>query len=139
MQAIDFLKAFAAAIVLMILNLAASWVAVAIYAYMINPGHEDAFYHAAAQDIAPWSSVIAGFFLFFAAGYWFAKRKPERNGIAFGLAMAAGYAIVDASVLISMGVILAMTGIFVLSMGTKAIAAVLGAIAAGKSSPPSGG
>ena len=127
MKGSDYIKAFLAAIALMIINVAVSYGVVAVYAYLIEPGHEPAFYEAAAQDIAPWSSVIAGFILFFIAGRYFAKRKPERNGIAFALTMAGGYAIVDVAILMAVGVLVSLTGIFILSMSTKAIAAYLGA------------
>lgn len=59
MNALDFVKAFGVALLLMVLNVTASFGVVAVYAYLIEPGHEAAYYETAAQSIAPWSSVFA--------------------------------------------------------------------------------
>ena len=132
MQAIDYVKAFFIAIALMAINVAISYGVVAVYAYFIEPGHENAFYEAAAQDIAPWSSVVFGVILFFLAGRFFATRQPERNGIAFALAIAASYAAVDITIVLSLGAFSAIAAIFILSMLTKALAGYLGARSAFK-------
>lgn len=127
MLKIDYAKAFLTAIALLIVNVAISYVVVAVYAYLIEPGHENAFYEAAAQEIAPWSSVIFGILLFFLAGRYFARRNPERNGIVFALAIAASYAAIDIAIILSLGAFSSIAAIFVLSMTTKALAGYLGA------------
>ncbi len=127
LNVIDIIKALVAAIVIMVVNVAISYVVVAIYAYLINPGHENAFYEAAAQDIAPWSSVVAGGFLFFGAGYLCAKRRPDRDAVLFAAAIWTGYLIVEFIILSGAGALTSMIGIVSLSLGTKLIAAIAGA------------
>ncbi|MBT8471442.1 MAG: hypothetical protein HKN14_16585 [Marinicaulis sp.] len=126
MRPIDFVKAFVTAIIVMVLNVAISFGVVAVYAYLIEPGHDAAFYEAAAQDIAPWSSVVFGVILFFVAAYIFGKRRPGRDAMHFALAIFASYALVEFLILGSEGVIAEMIGIVSLSLATKLGAAILG-------------
>ena len=126
-KAVDVAKAFVAAIVIMAANVAISYVVVAVYAYVIEPGHPNEFYEAAAQEIAPWSSVIAGVFLFFGAGYLFARRRPERNAVFFAAAIWASYLVIEFIILAGVGALGSAFGIVSLSLVTKLIAAILGA------------
>ena len=130
LKTLDIVKAFGLAIGVMALNVAISYVAVAVYAYLIEPGHDNAFYEAAAQDIAPWSSVIAGVFLFFGVSYLFAKRRPERNAVYFAVAIWAGYLLVEFVILAGVGTLGSALGLVSFSLVTKLIAAVGGAIRA---------
>ena len=126
-RTIDIGKAAVTAVVVLVVNVAVSFAVVAVYAYLIEPGHDDAFYQAAAQDIAPWSSVFAGALLFFAAAYWQTKRQPERNAILFAIAVVAIYSLIDIAVLLSQGVLQSMAGVVTLSLTTKLFAAIAGA------------
>jgi hypothetical protein len=97
---------------------------VVAYRFLIEPGHPSEFYDAAALKIAPWCSHIAGTALFFAAGFLFSKRRPERNGLLFAAAFTALYAIIDAATVGFAGVFALE---FVLSMFAKLLAALAGA------------
>ncbi len=130
-KSVDALKALVVAIVVMAINVAISYVVIAVYAYVINPGHEDAYYEAQVPVIAPWSSVVAGVFLFFGAAYLFAKRRPERNALWFAVAIWVGYLLVEFAILAGVGAsLIEMFPILALSLGTKLAAAILGAKAA---------
>lgn len=126
MSGTDYAKALGVAVFLMVLNVSIAYGVVAVYAYLIEPGHEQAFYEAAAQRIAPWSSIFAGIPLFYFASRFLARRAPHRNGATFGLAMAGGYAVVDIAILASAAALPAMLGFFAASIASKAIAAWLG-------------
>ena len=98
-----------------------------VYGTFIEPGHEEVFYQQAAQQIAPWSSVVAGVALFFAAGWLFAKRKPARNGLAFATTFVLTYAAIDIAILVAAGAVAALAPIVAASMVTKFVAALGGA------------
>lgn len=127
MTVIDFAKALGVALLLMVLNVAVSFGVMWVYGHFINPGHEQAFYEMEAQRIAPWSSVVAGVFLFFGAGWVFAKRRPARNALAFAAAFVVLYALIDVGIIAAVGGLAAMGVIVALSMVSKSIAALAGA------------
>jgi hypothetical protein len=130
----DYAKAAGVAIVLLALNVLIAILVVFGYSILIEPGHPREFYDAAALRIVPWCSHIAGTALFFAAGYLFARRRPQRNGFLFATAFTALYAIIDAAAVGFVGVF----GIrFALSMLAKFLAALLGAFIAvrGRTTP----
>ncbi len=129
MKAIDYLKAIGVAIGTIAFTMAASFPMVAVYAYLIEPGHEQEFYTAAAQWIAPWSSYLLGPITFFALNYWLAKKSPERNAIAFAVATIVAYLIIDLSMVPAFGGDLAMflTFGFAFSIAVKLGGALLGA------------
>ena len=126
MKPVDILKALGVALALMGLNVAIAFAAVWAYSAFVEPGHNAAFYKAAAQDIAPWSSVFAGMLLFFAAMRWLAWRRG-RNGFAFAVTVAAIYAAIDLSIMAASGVSGAMATIVAASMLSKLGAALFGA------------
>jgi len=98
MTAIDFAKAFGVAVGILVVNVAISFAVVAAYSVWVEPGHDQAYYEAAAQWIAPWSSVAFGWLLFFIACYVL-SRGPKRNALAFALAVFAAYAAIDIGIL----------------------------------------
>jgi hypothetical protein len=127
MKPLDFAKAFGVALAIMFVNVLISVIVITVYSYAIAPGHEDAFYQAAAQRIAPWSSVVFGAPLFFGVAYWQARKHPERSALAFAVTCFAVYAAVDLSVLIAAGGLASYIGIVGLSLATKLIGAFAGA------------
>lgn len=64
MQALDYLKAFGVSLLLLVSNVLIAFGVMAVYGHLIDPGHDQAYYEAAALRIAPWSSVVAGAALF---------------------------------------------------------------------------
>jgi hypothetical protein len=127
MRLLDFLEALGVALLLMVLNVALSFGVMWIYGTFITPGHDAAFYEAAAQRIAPWSSVVAGAVLFFLAGWLFARRKPERNGLLFAAAFTLIYILIDVSIIVAAGAMQALGGIVLLSTASKLVVALAGA------------
>ena len=131
MKPIDFAKAAGVAVALLVFNVLIAIVVVLVYGFAIEPGHPREFYDAAARRIAPWCSHVAGTALFFAAGYLFGRRRPDRNGYAFALAFAVLYAVIDAG---SVGFAGALSVEFGLSMLAKLAAGEAGAFVAGRRS-----
>lgn len=127
MTGLDFAKALGVALLLMALNVAASFGVMWVYGTFIEPGHPQAYYEAAAQRIAPWSSLYIGALLFLAAGWVFAKRRQTRNGVAFAVTFAGFYIAIDFAILIAVASLAAFAPIVAASMVTKLLAAMGGA------------
>lgn len=127
LQFLDYAKAVSAAVLISIVNIAASFIVVAIYAHLINPGREHAFYQEAAKSIAPWSGVVVGFGLFLLAVYWIGALRPERSAFAMAAVIFVTYAVLDLGLLSASGELRKVAGIAALSLSTKLVAACLGA------------
>ena len=123
----DFIVIPAAAVAVMVLNVAISFGVVWLYSSFLNPGHSAAYYEAYAMRVAPISSVIAGIPLMFAAGFLIARSRPGRRGLLVAAAAAFLYIIVDTAVLLSVD---AGQGVWMwaaLSHATKLLSALAGA------------
>lgn len=127
MGPVDFLKAFGVALLIMVLNVAIAFGVMWVYGNFIETGHPASFYEAAAQRIAPWSSLFAGGLLFFLGGWEFTRRKPGRNGLMFAAVFAAIYIAIDVAIIVAAGALSALGAIVWASMFTKMIAALAGA------------
>ena len=127
MNLLDFVKAIGVALLLMVLNVAAAFGVMWVYGTFLDPGHEEAFYAAAAQRIAPWSSVFAGALLFFVVLWLLAWRRAGRNGYLFAAVVAGMYAAIDVSVLLAAGALMSMSAVVAASMLGKLGAALAGA------------
>jgi hypothetical protein len=124
MQPIDFAKAAGVAAVVLAINVLIAVLVVLGYSIFIEPGHPREYYDAAALRIAPWCSHIFGTALFFGAGYLFAKRCPQRNGLLFAATFTVLYAIIDGA---SIGFAGVLSVVHALSMLAKLLAALAGA------------
>ena len=127
MTPIDFAKALLTAVLIMVLNVAISFAVVAVYSYAVDPGHDEAYYQAMAERIAPWSSVVFGIPLFYVASFVLARRKPERPAVGFALTVAGIYIAADAALIFFLDALSALGAIVPLSFATKLIAAFAGA------------
>jgi hypothetical protein len=131
MTAIDFVKAFGVAIGILVVNVAISFAVVAAYSLWVEPGHDAAYYEAAAQWIAPWSSIAFGWLLFFIACYVF-SRRPERSALAFAITVFSTYAALDLGILLAAGALATFAPIIALSLASKLVGAIGGVWMAGR-------
>jgi hypothetical protein len=69
---------------IILFGLAYGWVA--IYAYGINPGHDEAFYEAYALMSSPIIGILASFPACYAAAAWLRRRVGEPDVLASVLA-----------------------------------------------------
>jgi hypothetical protein len=129
--AIDFAKAFGVAVGILVVNVAISFGVVAAYSVWVDPGHDQAYYEAAAQWLAPWSSVAFGWLLFFIA-CMLLSRRPERNALAFAIAVFAFYAAIDLGILFAAGALGALVPFVALSLASKLVGAIGGVWMAGR-------
>src|SRR5687768_9797745 len=96
-------KLIGLAILAMAVLVAISFIEVAIYSYLINPGHDDAFYEAHANASAPYISGIFGFIVFFlVARYW--KKKGYENAFRLAMLFPLIYVLIDVVILFAAGV-----------------------------------
>ena len=95
MKFADFAKALGVAVFVLVVAIAASFPMVAVYAYLIEPGHPPEFYTEAANWIAPWSSYVLGPIVFFACNYWLAKTGRVQFPLRFAALTIGCYVLVD--------------------------------------------
>jgi hypothetical protein len=115
-------RACAGALIAEVAQIAAAFVWVAIYSYLINPGQPVAAYEAHAQASGPWVSIIAGAPIFYVASRWIARSR------ATALALFGIFLVIDGGLMVAMmerwtGVAFVLTG---LSYLTKLGACALG-------------
>ncbi|MCE3295056.1 MAG: hypothetical protein K0R65_770 [Crocinitomicaceae bacterium] len=121
------LKLFGLALLAMITLVLISILEVAVYAYLINPGHEASVYETHAEFSAPFVSGIFGFVVFFfVARYW--KKKAYPNAFKLSLLFPLVYVLLDLTVLFLAGATpgLDFILIFLLANGAKFLGCYLG-------------
>jgi hypothetical protein len=118
------LRSVVIAFAAMVLNVAFSFLWVAIYSKIIAPGQGEAAYKAYAMRVAPWSSVIAGIPILFAAGWLLARWHG--GGWEIGIWAAIAYVLIDFLILVAARALGQFPMIVALSFATKLAAAALG-------------
>jgi hypothetical protein len=116
----------------MVLNVAVSVLYMVVYGHLIDPGHEEQYYHDHIQVAAPYCSIVAGIPLMFLAGWWVGRWWEPEFAVKAGLAVGAAYALIDLSVLLAAGLTGRIAVMFVVSFLTKFAAVYLGAVVAGR-------
>ena len=106
----------------MAVNVAISILYMVVYSYVIDPGHEQAYYEAHVQIAAPYCGIIAGIPLMFLVGWWVGMRPA--------MVVWLVYALVDVAVLAGSGPTLRSGAFVAVSLLTKLVSAYLGALAA---------
>lgn len=116
----------------MIVNVLISILYVAFYSFVIDPGHDEAYYQAYAQAAAPYSSIIAGIPLMFLAGRWIGSKFPKGNSVKAALLVWLVYFLIDLAIVAAVGALAQIALIFIISFTTKLAAAYLGGLSAQK-------
>jgi hypothetical protein len=119
------------ALLVLVVNVAMSFLYMVVYGYLINPGHPKEYYDEHVKVAAPYCSIVAGIPLFFLAGLWAAGWW---GGIKAALVVWLAYAIIDLAVSLAAGLAAAMTAnlavLIAISLLTKLAAVYLGALVA---------
>ncbi len=131
MNFVHILKIIGAAIVFLIVNVLASVLVVAVYAYLIAPGQPSGFYEEFAEFSAPYSSVFAGMPLMFAWCWWLASKWNFKSIVGIWIV----YAIIDITILSISGWTARLALFSSVSLLTKLAAAVLGAKLGARNKP----
>lgn len=106
---------------------AVAWVA--IYSYLINPGHDSPYYENYAQFSSPIVSVVVGIPLMFFACRW-AGRKAGTRAVAMALSVWFILFIIDVLLILLGGITAYVGAMMTISHTTKLLAAYFGGKAA---------
>lgn len=101
-QKFFWLKLFGVVLLLHVVLVLMSIVEVAIYSYLINPGHEKEFYSKHAEQSGPWISAIFGTLLIFFLVKRFIRRFSHQH-LPYALALPIIYTISDSLFFIASG------------------------------------
>ena len=125
-----------AAILVLVVNVAISFLYVAFYSYVIKPGHDEAFYQEYAKVAAPYCSLIAGMPLMFLMGWWAGSWWEPAFAVKAAIFVWVVYAVIDLLVVIgagmSQGMPARMIVLVAVSLITKFAAAYFGGVVAGR-------
>jgi len=110
----------------MMVNIVISVLYVVVYSYLIDPGHDEAYYQAYAELSAPYSSIIAGMPLMFLAGRWIGSKFPKGNSVKAAVLVWLVYFVIDIAILALTGSLARLALLFAASFATKFAAAYLG-------------
>ena len=131
----DFLLIPAAALAVMIANVAISFGIVWVYSAFISPGHTLSYYQSFAATAAPIGSVVAGIPLMLLAGFLLAKDRSRRDALLAAGAAALVYILLDLTILLGAHASGSVWGWAALSQATKLAAALAGAALATRRTP----
>src|SRR5690606_20248192 len=120
-------KAAGLGVLVLLIDFAVATAAVFAYSIFIDPGHDTAYYQAAAPGIATVSTRIAGPILLGLAVFLFSRRRPDRNPFLFAFAVFIAYALFDVALVLFESF---FTAPVMLTMGLKLAGALAGALLA---------
>ena len=102
MKDIRWGAAFGGMLVAEVAQIAAAFVWVALYSYLIHPGETPDFYQRYAEASGPWVSIVAGTPIFYLVCRWIGSRDPAR---AWPTAMALFglFAVLDFALVLATG------------------------------------
>ncbi|HVF72945.1 MAG TPA: hypothetical protein VM940_15185 [Chthoniobacterales bacterium] len=121
-----------AALAVLILNVLIHILYMVVYSYLINPGHDMAYYEAHAKFSAPYSSIVFGMPLMFFVCRWVARKFAPESSMTAALLVWVVYFLIDITALLSAGELGKLALLFAISFATKFAAAYFGGLAARK-------
>ena len=120
------------AVLVMVANVLVSVLYMVVYSYLIDPGHEKAYYDAHIQAAAPYSSIVAGIPLMFLAGYWISGWWDGKFAVESALVVWFAYVLIDFAALMAAGFTSRMVLLIAVSLVTKLVAIYAGALIGGR-------
>lgn len=127
MNATHVMKLAGIAVLFLVINVAISYLMVAVYSHLINPGQTQAFYESFAQKYAPYSSIIAGMPVLFFMVWRFCRRYNLQLARHSALGIWGIYSLIDLTIVFAAGVAGKLAVLVAISTITKLAAAWLGA------------
>jgi hypothetical protein len=115
------------AVLVLVVNVAASIGYMVLYGHVIDPGHDAKYYNDHIQIAGPYCSIVAGIPLMFATGWWVTGWWRRGLGMRPAWVGWGAYTVIDLLILLSVGMSLAVGVLFVVSVATKLVAALFGA------------
>lgn len=121
-----------AAILVLVANVAVSVFYMVVYGHVIDPGHEEQYYHDHIKVAAPYCSIVAGIPLMFFTGWRVSSWWEREFALEAGLLVCLTYALIDIGVLLAFGLTPGIAVLFTVSFLTKLAAVCSGAMFAGR-------
>jgi hypothetical protein len=121
------------ALLVMVINVAMTFLYMVVYGHLINPGHPEGYYQEHIKVAAPYCSIVAGVPLMFLAGLWVARWGGAEGqlGVKAALVVWLAYAIIDVGIVLAAGGMTTRIAIFcTVSLLTKLAAVYAGALVA---------
>ncbi len=122
----------AAAILILVVNVALSIVYMVFYSYVINPGHDEQFYQEHIKIAAPYCSIVFGISLFYFVCRWIGGKWEKDFSVKAAVSVWIVYALIDVTALIASGLTFWIVVLMTISLITKLISAYFGGLAASR-------
>ena len=116
----------------MVVNVAVSFLYMVVYGHIIDPGHEEQYYQDHIKVAAPYCSIVAGIPLMFLAGWWVGGCWEGEFAVKAALVVWLAYALIDITVLLAAGLTARIAVLFAVSFLTKLVAVYLAALVASR-------
>ena len=120
------------ALLVLVVNVALSILYMVVYGHVIDPGHEEQYYHDHIKVAAPYCSIVAGIPLMFLAGWWVGGWWEGEFAVKAALVVWLTYALIDFGVLLAAGLTPRIAVLSAVSVLTKLAAVYLGGLVAGR-------
>jgi len=120
------------AALVLVVNVVVSILYMVVYSHLIDPGHEEQYYHDHIQVAAPYCSIVAGIPLMFLAGWLVGGWWEAEFAIKAGLTIWLAYVLIDIAVLLAAGMTGSVAVLFAVSFATKLAAVYFGALVGGR-------
>ncbi len=120
------------ALLVLVVNVALSVLYMVVYGHLIDPGHEEQYYHDHIQVAAPYCSIVAGIPLMFLAGWRVGGWWEREFAVKAALVVWLTYALIDIGALLAAGLTPRICVLVAVSLLTKLAAVYLGALVAGR-------
>lgn len=112
-----------AALIVMIANIAVHILYMVVYGYLINPGHDAAFYDKHAMASGPYSSIVAGIPLMFLVCRWVCRKFDASASVSTAVLIWLVYFLIDLTIITAAGALRQIAILFIASFATKFAAA----------------
>ena len=115
-------------ILVLVANVAVSFLYMVVYGHLIDPGHDEQYYREHIKVAAPYCSIAAGIPLMFLTGWWVGGWWEGQFAVKAALVVWLAYALIDITVLVAAGLTRRIAVLFAVSFLTKLAAVYLGAL-----------
>ncbi|MDQ3070999.1 MAG: hypothetical protein M3R55_14880 [Acidobacteriota bacterium] len=116
------------AILVLVANVAVSFLYMVVYGHLIDPGHDEQYYREHIKVAAPYCSIAAGIPLMFLAGWWVGGWWEGQFAVKAALVIWLTYALIDIAALLAAGLTAKIAVLVAVSLLTKLAAVYLGAL-----------
>ena len=121
------------ALLVLVANVAISFLYMVVYGHVIDPGHDEQYYRDHIQVAAPYCSIVAGIPLMFLAGWWVGGWSNVESAVKSALVVWLAYTLIDVTIVLAAGLNTRIAVLVAVSFLTKLAAVYFGAVVAGRS------